>query len=38
MQRIDTRHPTHYPPLEQGQVLAMNDHCMQVNFGFHGGS
>jgi hypothetical protein len=35
MQKLSPRQPTQYPPLEQGQVLEMNDHCMKVNFGFN---
>ena len=34
MQRINVKQQTRYPPLEQGQVLEMNAHCMKVNYGF----
>ncbi len=34
MQRLNVHQQTQYPPLEQGQVLEMNEHCMKVNFGF----
>jgi len=34
MQRINVKQQTQYPPLEQGQVLEMNAHCMKVNYGF----
>jgi hypothetical protein len=34
MQKLGNRQQTPYPPLEQGQVLEMNPHCMKVNYGF----
>lgn len=34
MHKLGTRQQTQYPPLEQGQVLEMNSHCMKVNYGF----
>jgi hypothetical protein len=34
MQKLGNRQQTPYPPLEHGQVLEMNPHCMKVNYGF----
>jgi len=34
MQKPGNRQQTQYPPLEHGQVLEMNPHCMKVNYGF----
>jgi hypothetical protein len=34
MQKLNIRQQSKHPPLEQGQVLEMNDHCMKVNYGF----
>lgn len=34
MQKLGNRQQTQYPPLEHGQVLEMNPHCMKVNYGF----